>query len=120
ERSSVPRYRCVTRVCLLLLLAGCAEELVECVRPDTPPPRVELSAVEAPPSCQPMDAVEIRSGEHEPTSHDQLRAYAADRGANYVVLDAFGVVYSEDDIIAVTRARLFRCPSVMTSYFRPR
>jgi hypothetical protein len=106
------------KVLLLMLLAGCAEER-ECVRPD-PAPWIELTTVEASPACQPMEAVDMQSGEHEPTSHELLRAYAAERGANYVVLDAFGAIRTDDDILAVTRARLFRCPGTLTSYFHPR
>jgi len=62
----------------------------------------------------------MQSCEHEPTSHELLRAYAAERGANYVVLDAFGAIRTDDDIVAVTRARLFRCPVALTSYFHLR
>jgi len=105
----------VTRVGFaLVVLTGCAEERV-CVRPDRP--WVELSTVEAGPACQPLEAVEMQSGEHDPSSHELLRAYAADRGANYVVLDAFGAIKTDDDILAITRARLFRCPIALTSYF---
>ena len=109
----------VTRVGVALLgLMGCAEERV-CVRPD-PAPFIELSTTEASASCQLLDAVEMQSGEREPSSHELLRAYAAERGANYVVLDAFGAIKTDDDIVAVTRARLFRCPVELTSYFHLR
>jgi hypothetical protein len=101
------------------LLAGCIEERL-CARPD-PVPGIELSTVEAAPTCQPIDAVEMRSGERDPTSHELLRAYAAERGANYVVLDAFGVITTSEDILAVTLSRLFRCPTTpLTWYHHPR
>jgi hypothetical protein len=99
---------------LATCLVGCAEERV-CTRIDSAP-RVELSTVEALPACQPMEAVEMRSGEHEPTGHELLREYAAERGANYVVLDAFGAIRTYEEIVAVNWARLFRCPVALTSY----
>jgi hypothetical protein len=100
------------------LFAGCVEENL-CVRPD-PVPQPKLSTVEAAPGCQPMGAVELRSGEHDPTSHDLLRSYAAEHGATYVVLDAFGVIATSEDVLAVTRARLFRCPDELVWYGHPR
>ena len=100
------------------LLAGCVDA-TPCVRPD-PVPLPTLSTVEAVPGCQPIGAVEVRSGEHDPTSHELLRSYAVERGANYVVLDAFGVLTTRDDLFAVTRARLFRCPHELVWYRRPR
>ena len=96
--------------------AGCAEEGL-CTRPD-PWPKIELSTVQADPACQPMDAVEVRAGERDPTPHEMLRAFAAERGANYVVLDAFGAITTSDDILAVTRARLFRCPIALFTWYR--
>jgi hypothetical protein len=112
---------CTRRVGFALaatLLAGCAEENA-CVRTD-PVPQPTLSTVEAAPNCQPIGAVEVRSGEHDPTSHELLRSYAVDHGATYVVLDAFGVIATRDDVFAVTRARLFRCPTELVWYHRPR
>ncbi len=100
------------------VLAGCVEE-APCVRPD-PVPQPRLSTVEAAPDCQPMGAVEVRSGEHDPTSHELLRSYALEHGATYVVLDAFGVIATSDDVYAVTRARLFRCPNELVWYRHPR
>lgn len=99
---------------LVILLAGCAEENV--FRRPPPVPGVELSTVEAIADCQAVQAVEVRSGQRDPTTHELLRAFAAEKGANYVVLDAFGVVADEDDIFAVTRARLFRCPVALVCY----
>jgi hypothetical protein len=66
-----------------------------------------------------MGAVEVRAGEHDPSSHDLLRMYAVEHGATYVVLDAFGVIATSDDVFAVTRARLFRCPTELVWYRRP-
>ncbi len=100
-----------------ILLAGCAEE--NPFRRPPPVPGVELSTVEAVADCRPVQAVEVRSGQHDPTSHELLKAFAAEQGANYVVLDAFGVVAEEDDIFAVTRARLFRCPVALVCYHCP-
>jgi hypothetical protein len=100
----------------ITLLSGCVEESL-CTRPDSLP-AIELSAVEAAPECRPLDAVEIRSGERGPTSHQLLRAYAAEHGANYVVLDAFGVIRTSEDILAVTLARLFWCPATELTWYR--
>jgi hypothetical protein len=60
-------------------------------------------------ACRPVVAVEVRSGPNDLPSADTLRAYAHERGANYVVLDTFSV-YDESDTQVLTRARLFRCP----------
>jgi hypothetical protein len=95
-------------------LVGCVEERV-CARLD-PAPWIELSTVPAGPACEPMEAVEMHSGERDPTGHELLREYAAARGANYVVLDAFGALRTGEEIVAVNRARLFRCPVDPTSY----
>ena len=99
---------------IALLLAGCVE--TEMLSRPEPVPGVELSTVEAPLSCGWIAAVEVQSGQHDPTSHELLRSFAAGKGANYVVLDAFGVVANTDDIFAVTRARLYRCPVALTCY----
>lgn len=101
-----------------MLFAGCVTE-EQCLRPD-PWSGIRLSAVEAAPDCQPLGGVEVRAGQRGPTSHELLREYAGERGANYVVLDAFGVITTSDDILAVTRARLFRCPVALTWYRHPR
>jgi hypothetical protein len=102
---------------LVMLIAGCAEDEF----PSRPGPMrgVELSTVEAPPTCRPIEAVEVRSGHHDPTSHEMLSAHALERGANYVVLDAFAVVANSNDIYAVTRARLFQCPIALVCYRCP-
>jgi hypothetical protein len=96
------------------LLAGCVEE--EVLRRPDPMPGVELSTEQASPACRPVEAVEVRSGQQDPTTHELLRAFAVERGANYVVLDAFGVVANNDDIFAITRARLFQCPVTLVCY----
>jgi hypothetical protein len=95
-------------------LGACAED--EVVRRPDPLPSIELSTVEAPPRCMPIQGVEVRSGSRDPAAHEVLKAFAAERGANYVVLDAFGVVSNDDDIVAVSRARLFRCPVELVCY----
>jgi hypothetical protein len=97
-----------------VVLAGCAEE--QGIRRFDPAPAVELSAFEASPQCMPVDAVEVRSGMHDPSAHEVLKSLAAERGSNYVVLDSFGVVAADEDIIAIARARLFRCPVQLACY----
>jgi hypothetical protein len=97
-----------------MALVGCAEE--EGVRRWDPQPGIELSTVEASTRCTPIQAVEVRSGSRDPAAHEVLKAFAAERGANYVVLDAFGVDANNDDIVAVSRARLFRCPNELVCY----
>jgi hypothetical protein len=110
----VATLRTLGLVLAAALIAGCAEPEAP-ARPD-PVRGVELSTVEAPAGCKPLEAVEVRSGHHDPTSHELLRAFAAERGANYVVLDAFGVLAETDDIFAITRARLFQCPIALVCY----
>jgi hypothetical protein len=102
---------------MAVLLAGCVEE--EDVRPTRVIQRVQLSVSEPPPGCRPLDAVEVRSGQRDPTTHEVLSEYAAERGANYVVLDSFAVLDARDDIFAVTRARLFSCPVSFVGYGCP-
>jgi len=95
-------------------LYGCAVE-----RSYTRPEEVrgvELSTMPAAPECRLIGAVEVRSGQKEPTTHAVLKAVAVARGANYAVLDAFGVIPENDDIVAVTRARLFECPLSLVCY----
>jgi len=96
------------------LIGGCADQ--EAFTRPAPAPGIELSTVEAAACCRPIGAVEVQSGQRDPTSHELLRAFAAERGANYVVLDAFGVLTNIDDVFAVTRARLFQCPIALVCY----
>jgi hypothetical protein len=87
------------RHCWLLALAACAE---------LPPARGRVPVTNADPrGCAAVEAVEIRSAPRECPSIEMLRAYASERGANYVVLDAFSV---RDDDEVVTLGRLFACP----------
>jgi hypothetical protein len=97
----------------LTLIGGCMEE--EEVVPTRPPMRVEFSTVE-PTGCRPLDTVEVRAGQRDPTTHELLNAYALEKGANYVVLHSFGVLDSGDDIYAVTRAQLLACPIPLVAY----
>jgi hypothetical protein len=99
------------------VLAGCSE--AELLRRPDPVPGVELSNRQARAECRPVEAVEVRAGHHDPTSHELLKALAAERGANYVVLDAFAVVSTSDDIYAITQARLFQCPPTLVCWPRP-
>ena len=101
--------------CLLLLAAvcaGCADEEID-RRPTRVDDAVQLSNREPGPACRPLECVEVRSGREERPTGDALRAYAAYRGANYVVLDTFAVYDEPDDEAVLTRARLFRCPAVV-------
>lgn len=61
-------------------------------------------------ACRNLDAIEVRSGRNDLPSSEMLRAYAEERGANYVVLDTFRVYDDDEDATVLTRARLFRCP----------
>lgn len=95
---------------LALVCAGCADEEVD-RRPTPVPAPVQLSNREPGPGCHPVECVEVRSGQNERPTSDALVAYAARRGANYVVLDTFTVYDEPDDESVLTRARLFRCPA---------
>lgn len=81
--------------------------LVACAQLPAAPDPVILAGVEPAAACAPVEAVEIRSAPRDCSSRDMLRAWALDRGANYVVLDAFSV-RDDDEVVAL--ARLFTCP----------
>lgn len=104
------------RVLAIALLGGCAGP--EVLRRPATVPGVAVSMVEAPAGCRPLEAVEVRAGRSDPIAHALLRAFAVERGANYVVVDAFGVVADEDEVFAVARARLFACPVTLARYHR--
>jgi hypothetical protein len=101
----------------LALLGGCAHE--EDVAPTRPPMRVEFSTFDPGAACRTLDAVEVRAGQRDPTTHELLNEYAIRRGANYVVLDSFGAFDDSEDIIAVTRARLLSCPLALVCWRPP-
>jgi hypothetical protein len=95
--------------CLLLaiLALGCAEE--EGARVSTPPPRAVVMSNREPGSCcRALGNVEAQSDHDDATTSETLRAYAAARGANYVVLEGF-VVFDER---VIARARIFDCPEL--------
>jgi hypothetical protein len=96
------------------LLSGCAEDDL-LTRPGTRP-GVAFTTVEPAASCRSIETVEVRAGHHDPTSHEMLSQVAVERGANYVVLESYGVMASDSDIYAVTRARLYQCPIPMVCY----
>jgi hypothetical protein len=107
----------IASLALVTLIAGCAED--ELLTRPGPMRGVELTTVEASPACRWIEAVEVRSGHRDPTANEMLSAHAFERGANYVVLDAFAVVANSEDIYAVTRARLYQCPIAMVCYRCP-
>jgi hypothetical protein len=96
--------------------AGCADEEID-RRPTALDDAVQLSNREPGPGCRPLECVEVRSGQDEAPTSDALRAYAAHRGANYVVLDTFAVYDEPADESVLTRARLFRCPAFITATY---
>ena len=81
----------------LLLLVGCAELPVE-------PDRVRF--INREPRCALVEAVEMRSKPSECSPREMLRAYAAVRGADRILLDSFTVL-DDDEVIA--QGRLFAC-----------
>ncbi len=90
-----------------LVALGCAEE--EGARIPTPPPHaVVLSNREPGSCCHALGNVEAQSDHDEAATSETLRAYAAERGANYVMLDGF-VVFDER---VIARARIFDCPEL--------
>ena len=99
--------RALPCVLLLLLTAGCAEE--ELVRlPSRPASAVYLSEHEPGSCCRALGGVAVASGPFDLPTRDTLREEALDRGANYVVLDAFSVL----DERVLARARLYACPEL--------
>ncbi len=90
-------------------IAGCATASLS-----SPAPHrggaVELSSREPEPGCSLLGALELRAPAGGRTTPELLGAWAAERGGNYVVLDAFSVV-AEPDVELITRARLFSCPA---------
>jgi hypothetical protein len=92
---------------LALMAAGCAES--ELVRAPTPPSGgVVMSNQEPGSCCQPLAAVEVHSHPYQAPTGETLRDYALAHGANYVVLESFGVF----DELVLARARLFTCPQL--------
>jgi hypothetical protein len=94
---------------LTLLASGCVDEEL-----DRAPTRVadvvQVSNRNPSPRCHGLESVEVRSGKREASTSDALRAYAAARGSNYVVVDTFSVFAAETETVILTRARLFACP----------
>ena len=94
---------------IALFTAACAED--ESIRlSEHVADVVQLADREPAGDCRPIVAVEVHSGRNDLPSADTLRAYAHQRGANYVVIDTFSVYDGGDDSEVLTRARLFRCP----------
>lgn len=60
-------------------------------------------------------AVEVRAGHDDLPSAETLRAYAPDRGANDVVIDALRVCEESEDATVLAQARLFRGPLVLAA-----
>ena len=88
-------------------LAGCAaEELSR--SPTRASTEVYLSSAEPGACCRALGGIFVESGPFDLPTHYTLREEALDRGANYVVLDAFSVI----DEYVLARARLFACPAL--------
>jgi hypothetical protein len=100
------------RVPLWLLLAlwaiGCAESEPSRVASASPPSGVILSNRDPGSCCRALGNVEVQSDREDEAATDTLRDTAVARGANFIVLDGFGV-YDER---VLARARLFRCPEL--------
>lgn len=96
---------------IALSCAACAEDEVE-TRVHDAADEVQLANRDPGGACQNVDAVEVRSRRNDLPTSDMLRAYAEERGANYVVVDTFSVYEENDDSTVLTRARLFRCPQL--------
>ena len=99
---------------IALIGGGCAEAELDRA-PTGPADTVQLSNREPGSACRPLECVEVRSGRDDEPSSEVLRSYAADRGANYVVIDTFSVLDERTDEAVLTRARLFRCPALAPS-----
>ena len=104
------------RAQLLLAIAlaagGCAEDELE-RGAGRIGDEVQLANRDPGPACCALETIEVRSGRADEPCTSALRDYAAERGANYVVLDTFSVFESEDEAV-LTRARLFCCPRLAT------
>jgi hypothetical protein len=99
-----------TLLCPLALLAtGCLDDEFERVRTRLDD-AVQLGTRDPGLGCCGLEGIEVRSGKEEPSTLETVRAYAAGREANYVVIDAFRVDDSPGHEEVLTRARLFRCP----------
>lgn len=96
---------------IALAAGGCAEEEVERA-PTRPADTVQVASRDPGPGCRRLECVEVRSGRDDEPSSEALRAYAAERGANYVVVDNFSVYDDDADFLVLTRARLFACPAL--------
>ncbi len=88
--------------------AGCAEGERERVHDRAD--EVQIGERAPGPACRPLEWVEVRSGHGDEPGSQALRAYAVERGANYVVIDTFRVLDDGDEEGVLTRARLFACP----------
>ncbi|MCU1277348.1 MAG: hypothetical protein JWM53_894 [bacterium] len=102
--------RSTTLLCPLALLAtGCLDDELERV-PTRLDDAVQLGNRDPGHGCCGLEGVEVRSGNGERSTFETVRAYAAGRDANYVVIDAFRVDDMPGHEAVLTRARLFRCP----------
>lgn len=70
---------------------------------------VTLSNIAPHPSCRSLEMAEVRAPEGQSRVYDLLRTYAADLGANYVVIDSFAVIDGGTETEVIARARLFYC-----------
>jgi hypothetical protein len=96
-------------IALAAAAIGCAEDELERA-PGHVGDEVQVANRDPGPACRALAAVEVRSGRDDEPSENALRDYAAERGANYVVIDTFSVYDETEDSQVLTRARLFSCP----------
>ncbi|MCU1283215.1 MAG: hypothetical protein JWM53_6761 [bacterium] len=94
---------------LALLASGCFDDELERV-PTHLDDAVQLGNRDPGPACCGLEAVEVCSGNKERATLEALRAYAVQRAANYIVVDAFSVYEIPGQESVHTQARLFRCP----------
>jgi hypothetical protein len=89
---------------LVAIVAGCAADA-----PSRGRVAVEMSSREPERDCAWLGVLEVRAPPRARTAQEMLGAWAAERGGNYVVVDAFSV-RAEPETEVVARARLYACP----------
>jgi hypothetical protein len=94
---------------IALACAACVEDEVG-VRVQDVVDEVQFANRDPGGACRNVAAIEVRSGRNDLPSSEMLRAYAEERGANFVVIDTFSVCEEHEEAAVLTRARLFRCP----------
>lgn len=90
-----------------ILVVGCGAETV--TTPLRHSDAVTLSNVPPHPSCRALEMAEVRAPEGQTRVYELLRGWAAEVGANYVVVDSFAVIDGGTESEVIARARLFHC-----------